>query len=107
VFDVSFVELLVIGVVALIVLGPEKLPGAARTAGTFVRRARQSWNNVRAEFERQLAVEDVRRNVREVREAVEAEPSSPAPKTGPASAAATPTEPAPGEAQPARSAPHD
>ena len=51
-FDVSFIELMIIGIVGLIVLGPEKLPVAARTVGGFVRRARNSWNSVRSEFER-------------------------------------------------------
>ena len=64
-FDVSFVELLLIGVVALIVLGPEKLPTAARTVGRFVRRARSSWTSVRAEFEREFAAEELKRSMRE------------------------------------------
>ena len=54
-FDVSFVELMVIGLVALIVLGPERLPGAARTVGAMVRKARNSWNSVKSEIERELA----------------------------------------------------
>ena len=41
-FDVGFVELLVIGVVALLVLGPERLPAAARTVGGLLRKARNS-----------------------------------------------------------------
>lgn len=39
-FDIGFSELLVIAVVALVVLGPERLPKAARFAGLWVRRAR-------------------------------------------------------------------
>ena len=54
-FDVGFSELLVIAVVALLVLGPERLPKAARFAGLWVRRARAQWNSVKAEFERDLA----------------------------------------------------
>ena len=53
-FDVGFSELLIIAVVALLVLGPERLPGAARMAGAFVRRARAQWESVRAELEREL-----------------------------------------------------
>ena len=64
-FDVSFVELMLIGIVGLLVLGPEKLPIAARTVGGFVRRARASWNSVRGEFERELAAEDLKRTMRE------------------------------------------
>ena len=64
-FDVSFIELLVIGIVGLLVLGPERLPVAARTVGGLVRRARQSWLSVRSEFERELAAEDLKRTMRE------------------------------------------
>jgi len=53
-FDVGFSELLIIGVVALLVLGPERLPHAARFAGLWVRRARAQWHSVRAELEREL-----------------------------------------------------
>ena len=64
-FDVGFSELLVIAMVALLVLGPERLPRAARFAGLWVRRARAQWHSVRAELERDLAAEDVRRNLEE------------------------------------------
>jgi sec-independent protein translocase protein TatB len=66
-FDVSFVELLILGVVALVVLGPEKLPAAARTLGALVRKARQSWQSVRGEFERELATEELARSIRDTR----------------------------------------
>jgi sec-independent protein translocase protein TatB len=59
-FDVGFSELLIIAVVALLVLGPERLPGAARMAGAFVRRARAQWESVRAELERELETERVK-----------------------------------------------
>lgn len=62
-FDISFVELMLIGVVALLVLGPEKLPGAARTLGGFIRRARSSWTQVRGEIERELAAEELKRSM--------------------------------------------
>ena len=42
-FDIGFSELLVIAVVALLVLGPERLPKAARYAGLWVRKARGHW----------------------------------------------------------------
>lgn len=62
-FDVGFSELLVIAVVALLVLGPERLPKAARFAGLWVRRARAQWHSVRAELERDLATEDLQRTL--------------------------------------------
>lgn len=64
-FDVSFVELMVIGVVALLVLGPERLPGAARTVGAFVRRARNSWNSVKSEIEREIAADEMKKSLRD------------------------------------------
>src|SRR6476646_4901239 len=64
-FDVGFSELLVIAVVALLVLGPERLPKAARFAGLWVRRARSHWNSVKAEFERDLADDELRRTLRD------------------------------------------
>jgi len=63
-FDLSMVELGVIALVALLVLGPERLPKAARTLGFYVRKARQSWYSVRAEFERELAAEELRRSLK-------------------------------------------
>ena len=59
-FDVGFSELLIIAVVALLVLGPERLPHAARFAGLWVRRARAHWASVRAELERELETERLR-----------------------------------------------
>lgn len=64
-FDVGFSELVLIGVVALVVLGPERLPGAARTVGTILRRARASWASVKAEVEREVTAEELKRSLRE------------------------------------------
>ena len=64
-FDLGFSELLVIGVVALVVLGPERLPKAARFAGLWVRRARAQWYSVKAEFENELADDELRRSLRQ------------------------------------------
>jgi sec-independent protein translocase protein TatB len=63
-FEVGLVELGVIGLVALLVLGPERLPRAARTVGLYVRKARQSWYSVRADIERELAADELRRSVK-------------------------------------------
>lgn len=69
-FDISFSELLLVGAVALVVLGPERLPAAARTAGGLMRKARASWQSVRAEFEREVASSEVRRSVSGLRDEV-------------------------------------
>ena len=69
-FDIGFSELLVIAVVALLVLGPERLPKAARFAGLWVRKARQQWYSVKSEFERDLAADELQRSLRETRESL-------------------------------------
>jgi len=70
-FEVGFGEIALIAVVALLVLGPERLPGVARTVGALVRRARNSWQNVRGEIERELAAEDMKRSINEARKAAD------------------------------------
>jgi sec-independent protein translocase protein TatB len=73
-FDVSFSELALIAVVALLVLGPERLPRVARTAGALLRRARSSWQSVRSEIERELAAEDLKKSLDEARRAADVRP---------------------------------
>ena len=68
-FEVGFGEIALIAVVALLVLGPERLPGVARTVGALVRRARASWQNVKGEIERELAAEDMKKSLDEARRA--------------------------------------
>lgn len=63
--EISLGKLALLALIALIVLGPEKLPHAARTAGALLRRLRQGWDNVRAEVERELELEALRRTARE------------------------------------------
>ena len=72
-FDIGFSELLIIAVVALLVLGPERLPRAARMAGMWVRRARAQWYSVQADLERELAQEEYRRSVGKPLEELERE----------------------------------
>ncbi len=63
--EISLGKMVLLALIALIVLGPEKLPGAARTAGALMRRARSGWDNVRAEVERELEIEQIKRAARE------------------------------------------
>lgn len=65
--DLSLPELALIGVVALLVLGPERLPGAARTAGALLRRAQRSWSGLRADIERELAADEFKRQLHDTR----------------------------------------
>ena len=60
-FDVSFTELLVIGVVALVVIGPERLPKVARTIGHLVGRAQRYVNDVKSDIQREVELDDLRK----------------------------------------------
>ena len=60
-FGISFTELLLVGLVALLVLGPERLPGAARTAGLWIGRVKRSFNAIKADIEHEIGAHDNRR----------------------------------------------
>lgn len=62
-FGISFGELLLIGLVALLVLGPERLPGAARTAGLWIGRLKRSFNSIKQEVEREIGADEIRRQL--------------------------------------------
>lgn len=59
-FDIGFWELLIIGVVALLVIGPDKLPGLARTAGHWVGRGRRLVASVKADIDREIAADELK-----------------------------------------------
>lgn len=62
-FDIGFFELLLISVVAMLVIGPEQLPGTLRTAGLWWGRLKRGINRTRSEFERQIGADDIRRQL--------------------------------------------
>ena len=68
-FGISSGELFFIAIIALIVLGPERLPKATRFAGLWVRRARAQWYSVKDELEREMAADELKRSLREAQEA--------------------------------------
>lgn len=70
-FGFGFSELMVIAIVALVVLGPERLPKAARFAGLWVRRARNQWDSVKQELERELHAEELKREMQSLRQTVQ------------------------------------
>lgn len=70
-FDLGFSELFLIALVALVVLGPQRLPKAARFAGVWIQRARSQWNSVKSEFENQLADEELKSSLRSTRDELE------------------------------------
>ena len=62
-FGISFGELLLVALIALLVLGPERLPGAARTAGLWVGRLKRSFNAIKQEVEREIGADEIRRQL--------------------------------------------
>lgn len=60
-FDIAFSELLIIGVVALIVIGPEKLPRMARTIGVLAGRLQRYVSDVKADISREIELEELRK----------------------------------------------
>ncbi|WP_292979735.1 Sec-independent protein translocase protein TatB [Nitrosomonas sp.] len=70
-FDISFAELIVIGIVALIVIGPERLPTVARTAGYFLGRARRYVNQVKHELHEEMELDELRKLRNSMQETVD------------------------------------
>ena len=64
-FDIGLSEIMIIAIVALVVLGPERLPKAARLAGFWVRQARAQWYTVKAELESEMADEELKNSLKE------------------------------------------
>jgi sec-independent protein translocase protein TatB len=62
-FDIGFPELVLIAVVALLVIGPERLPEALRTLGLWLGRMRRSFTAVKTEIEKEIGMDDVRRQL--------------------------------------------
>jgi sec-independent protein translocase protein TatB len=63
VFDIGFSEIVVCAIVALIVIGPERMPEAVRTVGLWIGRFKRSLRETRSEIERQIGVDDIRRQL--------------------------------------------
>ena len=60
-FDIGFSEFIVIGLVALIVIGPERLPRVARTAGALLGRFQRYVNDVKSEVRREMEIDDLKK----------------------------------------------
>jgi len=60
-FDIGFWELTIIGVVALLVIGPERLPRVARTTGLWLGRARRFVSSVKADIDREIAADELKK----------------------------------------------
>lgn len=62
-FDIGFSEILVIAVIALLVMGPERLPQALRSCALWFGRIRQQYRSVRSDLENEMGINDVRRQL--------------------------------------------
>ncbi|WP_058554372.1 Sec-independent protein translocase protein TatB [Thiohalocapsa sp. ML1] len=63
-FDIGALELVLVGVVALLVVGPERLPKLARTAGLWLGRARRAFMSVKSEIDREIKAEELKEILR-------------------------------------------
>lgn len=70
-FDIGFTELLVIGVVALLVIGPERLPKVARTAGHLFGRMQRYVSSVKADISQEMELDELRKAGQAFKESVE------------------------------------
>ncbi len=62
-FDIGFSEIVVCAIVALLVIGPERMPEAVRTVGLWIGRLKRGLRETRSEIERQMGVDDIRRQL--------------------------------------------
>ena len=62
-FDIGFPELLLISVVALVVIGPEKLPETVRTVALWIGRLKRSLSNIRLELENEIGADEIRQQL--------------------------------------------
>lgn len=70
-FDVSFPEMVIVFVIALLILGPERLPKVARTVGQWVGQARNMFGRLRSELEREANFQELQDAQRELRQALD------------------------------------
>ena len=63
-FDIGFQELLLIGIMSLLIMGPERLPGAIRTSSLWIARLRRSFQQIKSEIEREVGADEIRQQIR-------------------------------------------
>ena len=62
-FDIGFSELLIVAILGLIILGPERLPVAIKTCGLWLGRFKQQYRNIRTEVEREIGADEIRQQL--------------------------------------------
>jgi len=70
-FDVGFTEILLLSLVGLMVLGPERLPRVARTLGGMARKARSSWLNLRRSIEAEMRAEELKEPLKHFKDEIQ------------------------------------
>ncbi|HYC44745.1 MAG TPA: Sec-independent protein translocase protein TatB [Burkholderiales bacterium] len=126
-FDIGFSELMIIAVVALIVIGPERLPKVARTLGHLLGRMQRYVNDVKADISREMQLEELKKLQASMQDAARnfeqtvthevntteaelqkiAQEANPSPAPGAETPASEPPSPAPESAAPTATAPAD
>jgi sec-independent protein translocase protein TatB len=69
-FDVGFAEILLLSIIGLLVLGPERLPKVARTLGGLTRKARSSWLNLKRSIEAEMRAEELKQPLKKFQDEV-------------------------------------
>lgn len=64
-FDIGFLELMVVGILGLLILGPERLPKAARTVGSFIGKIRRTMSNIQDDLERQVRTDELKEKLKD------------------------------------------
>ena len=72
-FDIGFAELIIIAVVGLLVIGPERLPGTIRTASLWLARFRRSFNEIKQEVQQEIHNDAVMQELRKTSEQLKSE----------------------------------
>jgi len=99
-FDIGFAELLLVAVVGLLVLGPERLPEAIRTGAAWLNRLRRGFNDIKREIQQELHNDSIMRELRDTGRQLTQDNASPGATPSPAAA-----DEAPAAAQQAAAAP--
>jgi sec-independent protein translocase protein TatB len=75
-FDIGFTELLIVAIVGLLVIGPERLPGAIRTGSAWLSRIKRGFNDIKREVEQELHNDAVMQELRKTGQQLEDEASA-------------------------------
>jgi sec-independent protein translocase protein TatB len=99
-FDIGFTEILLLSLVGLMVLGPERLPRVARTLGRMAQKARASWLSLRRQVEAEMRAEDMKiplekfqKNIRDTVDNIRSEAAGSEPSSKPAANSEDATDP--------------